>query len=192
VVARCVDRELLVLVDGEPWLRLDDDSSGPRPDRPVKAQAWLAVRGGGRAQELRLRRDIFYTQRLGPSHWEIPHDCYFGLGDNTQGSYDSRGWELHTYRVRDASAPGGARDITGFWLPPPGHGPSPPDSNPRRLAGNRLAFADVHGDETVFSRDDVLSERADPAPWIPRRDLLGKAIAVFWPVWRPFRWKLIR
>jgi len=30
------------------------------------------------------------------------------------------------------------------------------------------------------------------APFIPEDHILGKAVAVFWPVFKPFRWKLIR
>ncbi len=192
VVARHVDREFLLLVDGEVRLRLDDDASGYRTDRPTRAQVSLAVRGGGRVEGLALRRDIYYTQRTGRSTWQIPGDAYFALGDNTQGSHDSRGWELQTYRLADAAAPGGVREVTGFWFPPARTQAPPSDCNPRPLGSDRLAFADVHGDETAFDESDVLAEEREPAPFIPRRCLLGKAVVVFWPILHPFRWKFIR
>jgi hypothetical protein len=39
---------------------------------------------------------------------------------------------------------------------------------------------------------DIVSQSLEPAPLIDQRYLLGKAVAVFWPVFHPFRWKLIR
>ena len=67
-----------------------------------------------------------------------------------------------------------------------------PDANPRKLGGGRLSFADIHGDSVEFNERDVVQEMREPVPFIDRRNLLGKAVAVFWPVVSPFRWKLIR
>jgi len=184
VVARDVDREFVLWVDGEEWLRVADDASGPRTDQPRRAMASLALRGGGSVDDVVVRRDIYYLPpRSGPPRWEIPDDSYFAMGDNTQGSYDSRSWSLMTFRLRDG------REITGFRF----ENPAAPDRNPRKLADGRLAFADVHGNEFVFSESDLLEPpRTEPGPFIDRRYLLGKAIAVFWPIFKPFRWKLIR
>ena len=43
-----------------------------------------------------------------------------------------------------------------------------------------------------FAAADVVRQEQEFCPFIPARNLLGKAVAVFWPVIDPFRWKLIR
>jgi hypothetical protein len=183
LVARDVDRQFVLFVDGDEWLRVNDDVSGPRTEHAKRALAALAIRGGGAVEDLVVRRDIYYqAPRNGPNRWEIPADSYFAMGDNTQGSYDSRSWTLQTFKLAD-------REITGFQF----ENQSAPDRNPRRLPDGRIAFADVHGNEFVFSEADLVEPpRSEPCPFIHKRYLLGKAVAVFWPIISPFRWKLIR
>ena len=134
--------------------------------------------------DVEIRRDIFYLpRRVNPTAtWEIPADSYFGLGDNTQSSLDGRNWERRTYTTPDGP-------LTGFSFEHPGPNP-PPDQNPAHLRDGTLAFADVHGDTTIIPAATPYSEA--PAPFIHRRYLLGKVLAVFWPVYDPFRWKLVR
>ncbi|MCB9898970.1 MAG: signal peptidase I [Planctomycetes bacterium] len=193
VDARWVDRELLLLVDGDEWLRVDQDDLGPRPDRPRRALVSVELPGGGSVDDVMLRRDIFYkpsvrTYDSQGAHWDIPEGHYFGLGDNTQASHDGRSWETKTIVLDDG------RSFTGFDFPPRNAGyPSiPADSNPQVLPDMRWAFADVHGDTYVFDPALIRSQTSDFAPFIDQRYLLGKATAVFWPVFKPFRWKFIR
>jgi len=186
VVARNVDRQVSLWVDDTLVARVDDDASKFRTDRPERALAALSMTGGGRVDHVVLRRDIYYTQRVADPIWHIPDDSYMGLGDNTQGSLDGRGWELQTFTMRDGTT------RSGFCFPPPQFGRAPPDANPRPYAVNQLIFADVHGDEFIIDRADIVNVENEPAPFINQRYLLGKAIAVFWPVFHPFRWKLIR
>ena len=186
VLARDVDRRTILRVDGEEWVRAEDDASGRRTDRPSRAMVSLGIPGGGTIDNLVLRRDIFYTRPNGTARWEIPGDSYFALGDNTQASLDGRKWALKTYTLKDG------RSITGFWFPERYPGSGPTDANPRLLGNGRLSFADTHGDVFEFAESDVVSQDLQPSPFIPARNLLGKAIAVFWPVYHPFRWKLIR
>jgi len=192
LVARHVDHELVLCIDGDEVLRVPDDTSGPRGDRPRIAKVRFAMEGGGSVSDVRLRRDIFYTQpRTGPARWEIPDGHYMALGDNTQGSLDGRGWALKTLvfrrgavRAADGSS---VANWTGFDFPGPQS-----DANPRRLPGGLLKFADVHGDTVLYRETDVVSEARQQVPFIPEEHILGKAVAVFWPVFKPFRWKLIR
>ncbi len=186
VTVRNVDRRVVLTVNGDEWLRADDDLSVARPDQPARSLVSLAVPGGGSVSAVVLRRDIFYTRPDSGERWEIPRDSCFALGDNTQASLDSRRWNLKTYALRDG------RTITGFWFPAPKRGLGPSDANPKWLPGSRVSFADTHGDVFEFAEADVVSEELAPSPFIPASHVLGKAVAVFWPVIGPFRWKLIR
>jgi len=186
LLARSVDRRLLLEVDGEEWLRADDDLSGPQSELPAHALVSLASDGPAEVDALHLRRDTFYLPHSNQpmpqgARWEIPEHHYFGLGDNTQSSHDSRSWQTVTYELKNG------KSITGFNFP----NPRAPDRNPR-IEGNTLHFADVHGDSMTFQKSDVLRETLADAPFIPAENLLGKATAVFWPVFNPFRWKFIR
>ncbi|MED5330045.1 MAG: signal peptidase I [Planctomycetota bacterium] len=182
VVARDVDRRTVLTVNGEEWLRIDNDAAGPRALRPHRATVKLGVVGGGQVSDLRLRRDIWYLPR-GPGSWAIPEDHYFGLGDNTQGSLDSRTWETMTYPTADGP-------VSGFWFYSKPGNPIRSDSNPKDLPGGRILFADVHGNEHILQRRSYDGD-TNWAPFIPGKFILGKAVAVFWPIFDPFRWKLI-
>jgi signal peptidase I len=194
VLARRVDHALLLEVDGETWLRFEDDTSLPERAPRRRARVALAMPTGGQLEDVEVRRDIFYLPRTRnqldgrTGKWEIPAQHYFGMGDNTQASHDSRTWMIKTYVLKDG------REISGFDFGFSRHSltPVPPDANPRHLPNRRLAFADVHGDTTLFSEQDVVSTRTEYAPFIHERYLLGKAGLVFWPAMNPFRWKLIR
>jgi signal peptidase I len=192
VVARHVDHELVLCLDGNELLRAPDDDSGPRSDRPRTAKVRIALQGGGSVSDVRIRRDIFYTRpRTGPSSWDIPDGHYMALGDNTQGSLDGRGWALKTLVFRPGTVRAGdgtsVTSWTGFDFPG-----LQSDANPKRLPGGLFRFADVHGDTVLYREADIVSESRQLVPFIPEDDILGKAVAVFWPVFRPFRWKLIR
>ena len=193
VVARSVDHELVLSIDGKEILRVPDDVSGPRPRQPRKALVHIGLTGGGTVSDVRLRRDIFYTPATqGDSEWDITPGHYLALGDNTQGSLDSRGWKQRTLLLRPGSTQTADGTPVTEWTGFDFDNPRAPDANPHRLGAGRLAFANLHGDVIQVREGDIVSQTLEPAPLIDQRYLLGKAVAVFWPVFHPFRWKLIR
>ena len=185
VTAAWIDRRITLRVDDDIWLVHDQTDAGPRHEAPRRAGLSLALEGGGSLADVIVRRDVFYPPRTATTRWEIPEGHYFMLGDNAQASLDSRLFELRTVVLAD-------REVTGFWLPAPPSGPAPPGANPLTRTDGRLAFADVHGDVTVFGTADVIAQHSAPAPFVHERYLLGKVLAVYWPVWPHFRWKLVR
>ena len=193
IVARSVDRRVVLWVDGDEWLRFDDMLAPDHPDIPTRSSIEVTVDGGATVTDMVVRRDIFYLPNTASSgspmaQWTIPDDSYFGMGDNTQNSYDSRSWQTITFDLNDGQS------ITGFDLDfTAGLGrPVPPDANPKYLRNGSILFADVHGDEYSLWPHDIKGRSEHPAPFIHERYLLGKAIMVFWPVYDPFRWKLIQ
>jgi signal peptidase I len=193
LLARSVDHELVLSIDGDEILRVADDTSGPRAARPKKALVRIGLEGGGSVSGVRIRRDIFYTPPMhGDAEWDISDEHYFALGDNTQGSLDSRGWKQRTLLLRPGSTHAADGSEPGSWTGFDFDNQRAPDANPRRMGAGVLAFANLHGDVLQVRQGDVVSESLEPAPLIHERYLLGKAVAVFWPVFDPFRWKLIR
>ncbi len=198
VVARVIDRQILVLVDGEEWARIDEDHLPPKGEQPERAGVSISVAGGGSVSDVNVRRDIFYLAvGLPEARWQIPTDHYFGMGDNTQSSLDSRRFARRVYTLKDG------RQIAGFDFG--AHRPDrprPPDANPVTLPDGTLLFADAHGDvhridpdeiEPVIGPDGRPRDYAvEPAPFIHERYLLGKVLAVFWPIASPNRWKFVR
>jgi len=87
------DRQLLLAVNGHPVFKpalLESlPKETPAPRRPVRfGAAGLNARVG----ELRLYRDIYYTEKGRGGKWSVADGEYFVLGDNSPISADSRVW----------------------------------------------------------------------------------------------------
>ncbi len=183
-----VDQELILELDGEPVLTFGYEISysiGPQEGgavypapRTAENAVELEVRGAGAVlEDLTVQRDIHYT--IPPGHGsrqqlDVPEDALLALGDNTQNSSDGRVWAAQTVTFRDG---------TRVW-----RDKNDPESDLRE-------FVDTFGERhrTPFGEEPVVRDDfSDRFHFVPRRLLLGKAIAVFWPIYPHFRWKLIR
>lgn len=156
------------------------------------------LEGSASFSDLQVWRDVHYSAGSHATEWAIPAEHYFMLGDNTQDSSDSREWQAIYMKWRDA--PGGAA-IAGNYRGSPGTGYRP-DSNPIRERGpNGLTtfFRDVYGELHVFpTQDEVTLPQGEALvlqPFVPRRLITGRAVAVFWPLslqYSAYRVKWIR
>ncbi len=170
-----VDRELVLEVDGDVVLDFPYQLSENLPisDNAIEFE----VRGGGaRVEKLVVQRDIHYTSGGGSTDrpiFDVPADSLFAMGDNTQNSSDGRMWHVNEVKLPDGRTV--VRDISNGL------------KDPRN-------FPDIFGETWHLPRNADAFGRDVPGPeyhFVPRRLLLGKALAVFWPIYPHFRWKLI-
>jgi len=178
--AQNLDDRLSLELDGEEFLALEIE-----PAEDQFSSAALVIEGeGADLDELMVYRDVYYTARSSEPI-VIPAGCYYMLGDNTQDSSDSREW---TFAVFDVSAADGTgARVRGNWRD---------GENPRTVAlGDALGpltyLVDEWGEKHWFRRDEARRRAPEPAPFVPREMIQGKALAVFWPL-DPLRgiWRL--
>jgi len=195
VSLRNVDDELVVEIDGAVALRRPYVTRGIDPDGDPTARDGgarvVAGASGGTVElaDVGLWRDIHYLPdgnvpiSARSSTYTVPDGEFMVLGDNTQNSWDCRQWVAATVKLSDG------RSITGNYFNKFGN---TPDSNPDYAGPGANHFRNVFGQDFVFPRDD---ERGDyvrtDVHSVPERMLLGKALAVFWPL-PPFSptWRL--
>ncbi len=163
-----------------------------------RASAFVTLEGGGEARatfrELMAYRDIYYTGG-DLTEYNVPEGHYFMLGDNTQDSSDGREWKLA--RLERELEHGGVEVLEGNsrraddpWQQNPWQGRVGLEGTPH------VRFLDVFGEAWWLSGPGI--PYADPparnAPFVPRRMIQGRALAVFWPL-SPrlglYRWKWI-
>lgn len=171
-----VDQELLLTIDGEVVLRHAYDFM-PSPQAAESGVEFEVVGGSADVADLRVRRDIHYTKvgKAAIGAFDVPDDGLLVLGDNTQNSSDSRFWKAQEVRFTDGTST--YRDV----------------SNPQGVVPGE--FVDIYGETyRLRQRADATFHQVDDDrfQFAPRKLLLGKALAVFWPIVPHFRWKLIR
>jgi hypothetical protein len=200
VAFRNVDDELVLELDGDVVLRRPYRTRGvdaefdPRGRTRFETHVAIEAQGSFSLTDVGLWRDIFYlpdgNARSGASSavYVVPDHEYMVLGDNTQNSWDTRQWEMATYKLKDG------REISGNYF---AHGQNPlanPDSNPA-VDGATIWFRNIYGQQYQFPRTDLAGDLDDPTivsvHSFPADFLLGKALAVFWPL-PPFSptWRL--
>ncbi|MCC7170960.1 MAG: signal peptidase I [Planctomycetes bacterium] len=171
-----VDQELVLTIDGEVVLRHTYDTM-PSAQAAESGVEFEIVGGSAEITDLRVRRDIHYTKvgKAATGVFDIPDDGLLVLGDNTQNSSDGRFWKAQEVRFTDGTTT--YRDVSN----PQGIGPG--------------EFVDIYGETyRLRQRTDATFHQVDSDrfQFAPRKLLLGKALAVFWPIVPHFRWKLIR
>jgi hypothetical protein len=194
VSLRNVDDELVVEIDGAVALRRPYVTRGIDPDGDPGGRDGgtrvVAGASGGTVElsDVGLWRDIHYlsdgnlNRSARSATYTVPDDEFMVLGDNTQNSWDCRQWVAATLELA------GGRKITGNYFSAFGNSA---DSNPDH-AGPDVHFRNVFGQDYVYPRS---AERGDYVTTdvhsVPERMLLGKALAVFWPL-PPFSptWRL--
>ena len=183
-----VDQELVLEIDGEPRLSFPyeiAESPGsnaapdilPMPRISDRNAVEVEIRGGPAVlEDLAILRDIHYTThgRATKMVFDIPDDSLFAMGDNTQNSHDGRMWAAE--KVVFKNGPEVLRERRDYgW--------------------DTKEFIDIYGEtyRTPRGQEPVIERRGvGPFNFIPKNLLLGKAIAVFWPIFPHFRWKLLR
>ncbi len=133
--------------------------------------------GKGAIHDVRVERDIEYQGR---KEWKIGKDEFFMLGDNVGGSKDSRKWYVNVITTANGTVYK-AEDSVKLE-----------DGRVVRLKQNdgKWRFLDVEGvlREVPVEGTDVQTNV--PAPFVRRRDLVGRAFVIFFPFppiadWRP-------
>jgi len=127
---------------------------------------------------LRLARDVYYQGPDGRPAWstEIPAGHYVMLGDNTQDSADSRLWEAQSFTIQ-----AGAETVHLRGNLREGENPIPTrlsdGSGAWRFKDN---WGEVHWIADTAVRGQTLV--GQPSPLVPRELILGRAVAIFWPI----------
>jgi len=158
-------------LDGEERLSLEVE-----PVQNPSSSVYLGCQGeGADFDELMVYRDIYYLSE-GSSSYQIPAGNYLMLGDNTQNSSDSRHWRFARYALHSEGAE--PRELRGNFRRaenPISMGFGEPD-------GPWLRLVDEYGEPQWFPT--LEAERLSPldSPFVPREMILGKAVAVFWPI----------
>ncbi|MEM7308418.1 MAG: signal peptidase I [Planctomycetota bacterium] len=168
------------------------------PNSNQGSSLFVFVEGGEAAtatfDDLMAYRDIYYTD-IERSEYTIPEGHFFMLGDNTQDSSDSREWKYARLEIEDDS--GAPFVISGNSR----RDPDPWQKNPARLGvgdpdGPRVRFRDKYGETWWLDGPGIpyAAPSSESAPFVPRRLIQGRALAVFWPL-SPrlglYRWKWI-
>lgn len=195
VSLRNVDDELVIELDDRVVLRRPyvtrgvDFEADPNTQKGFTTSVTAGARGGiVGLTDLGLWRDIHYLADGNWSHgarsavYTVPDGEFMVLGDNTQNSWDCRQWEEGTVTLADG------RTISGNYFSPFQH---TSDSNPDSVGGT-VHFRNVYGQEHVFPRASIKGDfETTSIHSFPERMLLGKALAVFWPL-PPFSptWRL--
>jgi len=170
-----LDDRLALELEGEEMLAAEI-----APSARQEASLTLAVAGeGADLEELRVARDVYYLTPEDRSSWsvKIPQSNYVMLGDNTQDSADGRLWKAKTYSYRLPE--GTVVEARGNYR----EGNENPTAGRLEDGASAIRFRDQFGELHWFSRKAITAESLPGnEPLVPRELILGRALAVFWPI----------
>lgn len=170
--AQNMDDELRLEIDGKLVYAIDVPATGDQ-----RSSVTLRFDGDADVSDVELYRDIYYTEgdRM-LSEFHIPLGNYVFLGDNTQDSSDSREWKLAYYRW---DGPGSNNEWVRGNLRELNENPTFVNRGGR----NRIFFRDEWGELHDFLETPDVRGKVEPAPYVPRSSITGRAVLVFWPWW---------
>ena len=181
-----VDDTLRADVDGETFA-FELPARKTPPSDELFEDKWghhsIRIEARGCACELtkmRIDRDVHYTSNDTDFIWKIPDEHYFMLGDNTQHSKDSRAWH-----VAEAHHENGE---VIRWEVHPNDGTQNP-SGGEALGGDDaelIVQSDINGLTRRFKNREISRWESNRRwPFVSKDHLIGRAFAVFWPVFLP-------
>jgi len=188
-----LDDRLCLEVDGRVLLAVEIERAAGQ-----EASVTVAVEGeGADFSGLTLDRDLYYLAPENRAYWTatIPPGHYVMLGDNTQNSADSRLWFAREYRLGEGTGDGPALYRGNYREGGRWGEHQEPDQNPRygQFPDGSLAvaFRDVWGETHWFADSAAVPDPPENAPLVPRELILGRAVAIFWPIhpWKGL-WRL--
>jgi len=209
------DDRLCLRIDGTPVLQHEYRES-PFSSPPCRSNRILlgTTRPGVvEIARLAIDRDIYYTEMrpgiartrtTGP--WmHLAEEHYLMLGDNSAGSEDSRAWQMLHLEDPESGKVIQGNFRPGGWYRDEEHDPANGDWNPVFVSSRKtIVFTDYLGEEHLLKPDIpgtgqvwlqgavkwVNEQRREALCAVHRDFILGKALAIFWPI-RPLRPDLI-
>jgi signal peptidase I len=173
----------LCVADGEAWAVVNGSevARAAVPNGVGKNSVEIGAKDGPVSfRDVRVDEDIVYVATGTAGTWQVPADSFFFVGDNqtkaggTPSSYDSRLWTLEEFKVAGQSAPIYAAvqvpdETTGAMV------------QQIRVKDGKYRFQDVDGVPRELPVASTTRTSGVPAPFVPRSDLVGRALMVFLP-----------
>ena len=170
--AENIDDRVRLWIDGD--LVLEHEIRPIRQDQLTQSGIQLHTQeGGAEFRDIRVLRDVYYTSGQVTSRWNIPEGQYVMLGDNSQDSSDSREWQYETWQAHTED---GVQVIRVNDRGGENSRETYPESG-----GVRRFLRDHLGERHTYMNADLQNRGTEPAFFVPRELIQGRAVLVVWP-----------